>query len=148
MPRVFKDTPLVDITLRKFERPSGEELDVLIRKFCISVGMLQPGDSRDVVADILKLLLHAKKEGKFYSSAELETQLKQVRTEGIAASNIRRQLLRLERLGLVEKIKDGYRIREFLELAKIMDEHVSKFVIEPTLKRIQEYAEEIDKRLS
>jgi DNA-binding transcriptional ArsR family regulator len=146
MPKVFRDKPLAEVTLRKFERPSGENTEDLVRKFCISVGLLQPGDSRDVVADILKLLLEAKKEKKFYSSLELETELKKVRSGGIAASNIRRQLLRLEKLGIIEKTGNGYRIREFMELSRLLEEHVEKFVIEPTLKRIREYAEEIDKR--
>jgi DNA-binding transcriptional ArsR family regulator len=147
MAKVIKDSPLIDLTLRKFERPSNEGLDVLIRKFCISVGLLQPGDSRDIVVDILKLLLEAKKEKKVYSSAEVETILRRTKTEGVASSNVRRQLLRLEKLGLAEKINNGYRIREFLELSKIMDEHVRRFILEPTFKRIQEYAEAIDKKI-
>jgi len=147
MAKVIKDTPLTDITLRKFEKPSGEDKETLIRKFCISLGLLQPGDSRDVVVDVLKLLLEARKEHRFYSSAEVESAIKQTRTDGTAASNIRRQLLRLEKLGFVEKTKEGYRIREFLELRTIMDEYVRKFILEPTFKRIQEYAEEIDRKL-
>jgi len=143
----MKDTPLVDITLRKFERPSNEDIDTLVRKFCISIGLLQPGDSRDIVVDILKLLLEAKRSKKFYSSAEIESVLKQENAKGAAGSNVRRQLLRLEKIGLVEKTNDGYRLREFLELSTIINEHVKQFVIEPTLKRIIEYAEEIDRKI-
>lgn len=147
MAKVLKDTPLVDLTLRKFERPSDESTDMLLRKFCISIGLLQPGDSRDIVVDILKILLAAKKEKKFYSSAEVEALLKQTNTEGIAASNVRRQLLRLEKIGIAEKTSNGYRIREFLELSRLMNDYVKNYILEPTFKRIIEYAEEIDKKL-
>lgn len=143
----MKDTPLVDITLRKFERPSNEDADTLVRKFCISIGLLQPGDSRDIVVDILKLFLEAKKHRRFYSSAEVESVLKQNNEVGVAGSNVRRQLLRLEKIGLVDKTNEGYRIREFLNLNTIINEHVKQFVIEPTLKRIIEYAEEIDRKI-
>ena len=147
MAKVLKDMPLVDLTLRKFERPSNEDTYGLLRKFCISLGLLQPGDSRDIIVDILNLFLNAKKEQKFYSSSDVESMLKQMKTEGTAASNIRRQILRLEKIGLIEKTSKGYRIREFLGLSKIMDDYIRQFIIEPTFKRIHEYAEEIDKRL-
>jgi hypothetical protein len=32
----------------------------LVRKFCLSTGLLQPGDSRDVMVDILYVLLKAR----------------------------------------------------------------------------------------
>lgn len=147
MGKVIKDTPLVDLSLRKFELPSDKNIDELLRKFCISLGLLQPGDSRDIIVDIFKLLLNAKKEQKFYSSAEIEALLKQTKTKGIASSNIRRQLLRLEKIGLAEKINNNYRIREFLGVHTILSDYIKQFIIEPTFKRIQDYAKEIDKKL-
>jgi hypothetical protein len=146
MVKVLKETPLADITLRKFERPDKEDAGRLVRTFCISTGLLQPGDSRDIVVEVLKFLLSARKERKFYTSAEIESALKQTNTEGVAASNIRRQLLRLEKLGLAEKTSSGYRIREFLGLKEILNTHVRSFIIEPTISRICEYADEIDKK--
>ena len=64
MGKVFQDKPITEITLRKFERPLDEDTDELIRKFCISLGLLQPGDSRDVIVDIFRLLLFQRKERK------------------------------------------------------------------------------------
>ena len=47
MSKVSKDIPLNEITLRRYEKPNlqGREL---VRKLCLSIGLLQPGDSRDV----------------------------------------------------------------------------------------------------
>jgi hypothetical protein len=143
MGKVFKDKPILEITLRKFERPGLEDRNELIRKFCISIGLLQPGDSRDVIVDILKIFLDARKEKRVVSSKEVEEKVRQTRTKGVAASNIRRQLLRLEKVGIVEKYNGGYRLREFMSLSEILDE-IKRFVIEPTFERIKEYADRID----
>jgi hypothetical protein len=145
MPKVFQNKPIAEITLRKFERPLNEDLDELIKKFCISIGMLQPGDSRDVVVPILKLLLFAKKENKILSSKEIEEKVKAQRS--IAGSNIRRQLLRLEQLHIIEKNSGGYRIKEFLSLKEILNNHIKPFLLEPALKRIEEYTEAIERKL-
>ncbi|MEK6867697.1 MAG: hypothetical protein AABX98_02640, partial [Nanoarchaeota archaeon] len=56
-----RDTPLMEVTLRRYEKPVGLEDRELVRKFCLSVGLLQPGDSRDVVVDVLMTMLLAKK---------------------------------------------------------------------------------------
>lgn len=145
MGKVFKDKPITEIILRRFERPFKEDKELLIRKFCISLGLLQPGDSRDVIVDIFKLLLDGKKEHKLFSSQEIEDKIKSKRTAGSAGSNVRRQLLRLDRIGLIEKNGSGYRFREFMNLEEVLDAHILKFLIEPTFNRIKEYAKEIDK---
>ena len=106
--------------------------------------MLQPGDSRDVIVDILKVLLDARKEKKMLSSKEIEQRIKSMRERGVASSNIRRQLLRLQRINLVERVKDMYRIKEFLQISELLDD-IYKFLIQPTFERIKEYAKEIDK---
>ena len=49
---VSRDIPLSEITLRRYERPYNMSRRELVRKLCLSVGLLQPGDSRDVVVDI------------------------------------------------------------------------------------------------
>jgi len=59
-----RDTPLMEVTLRRYEKPVGLEERELVRKFCLGVGLLQPGDSRDVVVDVVLALLLAKKEKK------------------------------------------------------------------------------------
>lgn len=143
MGKVFKDKPMSEVTLRRFERPLNEDVDSLARKFCISLGLLQPGDSRDIVVDVFKLFLKSKKTRKILTSKEVEERLKD--KEGGAGSNIRRQILRLDNIGLIEKHQGGYRIREFMDLSDILD-YIKKYSIEPTLQRINEYAKEIDKK--
>ena len=144
MGKVFKDKPISEITLRKFERPAEENKDELIRKFCISLGLLQPGDSRDVIVDILKLLISAKNEKKYLSSKEIEEEIRKTKSLGVAASNVRRQILRLERAGIVERKNSSYRIKEFSGLAFVLDD-IKRFLIEPAFERIKEYAETIDR---
>jgi predicted transcriptional regulator len=146
MGKVFQDKPITEITLRKFERPFNEDKNNLIRKFIISLGLLQPGDSRDVIVDIFKLFLESKKTKQVLTSKEIEEKLKNVRSEGTASSNVRRQILRLEHVGLIEKSQGGYRIKEFSDISYILEEHVRQFLVEPTLKRISEYAKEIDSK--
>ena len=57
MKSISIDTPLSEITLRKYEKPNNLGQRDLIRKLCLSGGWLQPGDSRDVVVDILNVLI-------------------------------------------------------------------------------------------
>ena len=53
----MKDLPLSEITLRKYEKPVGLEKRDLVKKICLSLGLLQLGDSRDVIVDILMVLI-------------------------------------------------------------------------------------------
>ena len=111
---ISKEIPLSEITLRRYEKPSKLSDRELVRKLCLSVGLLQPGDSRDVIVDILYVLLKAKKQKKLLSSEEIEKEVIDTRKKqklalhGIASSNIRRQLKRLRDLFLVEKVKNQY----------------------------------------
>jgi hypothetical protein len=57
-----KDLPLAEITLRKYEKPYQTERRELVKKVCLSLGLLQPGDSRDVIVDVLMVLDDARKE--------------------------------------------------------------------------------------
>ncbi|MBS3115154.1 hypothetical protein J4482_00840 [Candidatus Woesearchaeota archaeon] len=59
----IKDTPLSEISLRRYEKPSKLSDRELVKKFCLSIGLLQPGDSRDVIVDIMEVMLRAKQEG-------------------------------------------------------------------------------------
>ena len=59
---ISKEIPLAEITLRRYEKPSNLTERELVRKICLSLGLLQPGDSRDVVVDIFNVLIIAKKE--------------------------------------------------------------------------------------
>jgi len=113
---ISRDTALAEITLRKYEKPFDLSHRELVRKLCLSTGLLHPGDSRDIIVDILYVLLKAKKEKKELSSEEIKSLVVDSRNEsnlalaGIASSNIRRQLKRLRDLFLVEKVKNKYRI--------------------------------------
>ena len=61
---IAKDMPLAEITLRRYEKPANLSERELVRKLCLSVGLLQPGDSRDVIVDVLNVLIKAKKMQK------------------------------------------------------------------------------------
>src|SRR3989338_5158478 len=52
MTKISKDTPLAELTLRKYEKPYTMSRRDLMRKICLSTGLLQPGDSRDSIVDI------------------------------------------------------------------------------------------------
>jgi hypothetical protein len=144
--KISRDTALAEITLRKYEKPntSGREL---VRKLCLSTGLLQPGDSRDVVVDVFYVLLTERKE---LTSVEVERQVKKVREEaglallGVAPSNIRRQLLRLRDIFFVEKKGNYYRINENESLSALFSEKIESFLLDSTVKRVKEYIKAID----
>src|SRR3989344_3434818 len=60
MKTISKDTPLAEITLRKYEQPNNLMQRELIKKICLGLGLLQPGDSRDVIVDVLLVLINSK----------------------------------------------------------------------------------------
>ena len=142
---ISKEIPLSEITLRKYEKPSKLSDRELVRKLCLSIGLLQPGDSRDVIVDILHVLLKAKKSKKLLSSDEVEKEVinsrkkQKLALQGIASSNIRRQLKRLRDLFLVEKVKNSYRITEFEDLSIIFEEKIEKFYLKAIVDRVKEY---------
>ena len=70
--KVSRDIPLAEITLRRYEKPYDLTDRELVKKVCLSLGLLQPGDSRDVVVDVLSVLLNAKKRKMLLSSKEIE----------------------------------------------------------------------------
>ena len=55
---ISKDTPLAELTLRRYEKPYDLTGRSLVKKLCLSLGLLQPGDSRDVIVDVLHVLLN------------------------------------------------------------------------------------------
>lgn len=143
-PKIVKDTPLAEVTLRKYERPNSLSGRDLVRKFCLTIGLLQPGDSRDVVVDVLHVML-MNKDNTPLTSKEVEDLVKKNRKEhdepqwGVAPSNIRRQLLRCRRLFLVEKVKAAYRITENLSIQEIFAEKLEQYYIDSILRRTKEY---------
>jgi hypothetical protein len=149
-----RDTPLMELTLRRYEKPQSMNERELVRKLCLSIGLLQPGDSRDVVVDVLHILLRARKFKKEISSEEIDKEVVMLRREqnlpmiGIAASNIRRQIKRLRNIHLVQKVKNKYRINEFSQLGDIYDEKIQKFMLSNIEARVKEYFQAADARFS
>ncbi|HIH17711.1 MAG TPA: hypothetical protein HA218_02670, partial [Nanoarchaeota archaeon] len=89
----MKDLPISEITLRKYEKPSTQDARELARKLCLSLGLLQPGDGRDIIVDILMVLMEARRQGKVLSLGEVQEQSIALRTKynlelrGVAGSN-------------------------------------------------------------
>ena len=140
-----RDVQLHEITLRKYEKPYDSSKREVIRKICLSIGLLQPGDSRDIVVDILLALEDARKDKKELTSFEVRdivTKMRQqnsLETKGIAESNIRRQLKRLRDLMIVDKKNNMYRVSEFASLHDLFEQKIEKFLIPQTVGRIKEY---------
>lgn len=149
--KIARETSLGEITLRKYEKPYQFNKRELARKICLSLGLVQPADSRDIVVDILLTLLEARKEKKELSLEQVKQGAIKIRQEnnielkGIADSNIRRQIKKLRDLFLVEKIANKYRINEFENLTKIFEDKIQNFYIVSIVERIKEYLNEIDK---
>ena len=149
MNKIAIDRSLAEITLRKYEKPDSLKDRELVRKLCLSVGLLQPGDSRDIIVDILLIML---KSSTPLTSLEVEENVIAYRKEhnlqllGVASSNIRRQLLRLRELFIVEKVKNSYIINENTKLSEIFSEKIEKYYLNSIVERVKEYVSEIDKR--
>tara|TARA_Y100000310_G_scaffold173355_1_gene173532 strand:+ start:5191 stop:5634 length:444 start_codon:yes stop_codon:yes gene_type:complete len=142
MKKVAKDTALSEITLRKYEKPYNLKGRELIKKLCLSVGLLQPGDSRDIIIDVFQVLIENRKE---LDSKEIEKLVIENRKKhsleliGIAPSNIRRQLKRLRSLFLIENNANLYRITENAPLSEIFEEKIRKFYLDSIVNRVKEY---------
>ena len=127
---MVREIPLGEITLRRYEKPYDSSRRELVRKICLSIGLLQPGDSRDVVVDILMALEDSRKERKEITSSEVGELVRKIRKEnslderGLAESNIRRQLKRLRNLMLVDKKSNLYRLSEFEPLSEIFQKKI------------------------
>jgi len=148
----MKDTPLSEINLRRYEKPSKISDRELVKKFCLSIGLLQPGDSRDVIVDILDVMLKAKQNKCHLSSEEVTNKVLETRKKyklplvGVANSNVRRQLKRLRDLFLAEKVKNSYRITEFDNIHSSFSERTEKFLVSSIIERVKEYAKAVDER--
>ncbi|MBS3093477.1 hypothetical protein J4456_02755 [Candidatus Pacearchaeota archaeon] len=147
----MRDIPLSEITLRKYEKPTGLEKRELVRKICLSLGFLQLGDSRDVMVDILLVLIEANTNKEVLSSDEIRNRVEVMRskysldTKGLAESNIRRQLKRLRDAMIIDKINNTYFLTEHSSLKEIFKNNIEKFVIPQIIERVKEYLEELEK---
>jgi DNA-binding transcriptional ArsR family regulator len=147
---ISRDVPLAELTLRRYERPSDLQGRELVRKLCLSLGLLQPGDSRDVIVDVLQALLNARKTKEHLNSDQVREKVIELRTQhnlpqlGIAQSNIRRQLKRLKDIFLVEANANNYRIAEFASLTELFKEKGESFLLNSILQRVNEYVKKVD----
>ena len=142
-----------EITLRHYEKSTKKTERELIRKMCLSIGLLQPEESRDIIIDILYVLLNAKKQKKKLTIKEIKNKVVETRKKhrlssvGISSSNIRRQIYRLRDLLIIERgVKNAYRITEFLSLSEIFEEKINGFLIPYLVKGIKKHFKEVDKK--
>lgn len=141
----FSDTPLMEITLRRYEQPHGLDKRNTLRKICLSLGLLQPGDSRDVIVDILLVLENVKHIKKDLSAYDIKQEVLILREQyglsnlGTADSNIRRQLKRLRDVYLVEKVRNNYRITEFSDLKVLFNERIKPIILNSIVERNLDY---------
>jgi len=144
----MRTRPLAEVTLRKYEKPLKIEGRDLVKKLCLSVGLLQPNDSRDVIVDVFCSLLRSKGA---LSQAEIEATVRAARAKaslpetGCAASNIRRQVRRLRESLFIEKVGAKYKVRDDAPLHHVFEEHFEKFYVPAILLRVKEYCEAVDK---
>ncbi|MFC1723649.1 hypothetical protein ACFL0V_05910 [Nanoarchaeota archaeon] len=154
MNKISRDTPISEITLRRYEKPYDLTKRDLVRKLCLSSGLLQPGDSRDIVVDILYVMLKARKDSLLLSSEEIRGRVVEVRKfyklplVGVASSNIRRQIKRLRDIFLVEKMRNNYRITEFEGVSVIFSEKIEQYLLAALVDRVQEYCKRVDDEFS
>ena len=147
----MKDIPLSEITLRKYEKPTSLEKRELIRKICLSLGLLQLGDSRDIIVDIFMVLIEANKIKEELTSDEINKRVEEtmkkysLETKGLAESNVRRQLKRLRDYMLIEKTENKYYLSEHSTIKEIFTNSIEKFVLPQIIERIKEYLNELDK---
>lgn len=142
MKKVFKDKPLNEITLRRFEKPSNEDLKELSRKFLISIGLLQTGDGRDIISEIFFEFIISSKNQEYLPIDLIIEKFKHL--NGGTPNNIRRHIKRLKNNNLIERTDYGYRIVEFMSIKELFKINVIKKIIEPGINRIIEYCEKID----
>ncbi len=149
---ISRDVPLAELTLRRYEKPVELGQRDLVKRLCLSLGLLQPGDSRDVVVDVLHVLLDQRKRKRPISSEQIRKKVVDFRKKnemallGVAGSNIRRQLKRLRNVMLVEKVTNNYRITEYLGLVDILDEKLQKLILPMIIERVRDYMGEVDEK--
>ena len=148
---MVKELPLAEITLRRYEKPYESSDRDLMRKVCLSLGLLQPGDSRDILVDIMLVLEESRKNKFWLSSFEIRDKVDLMRkkhsleNKGLAESNIRRQLKRLRDVMIIDKKENKYRLSEFSPISEIFEAKIEKFLIPQTIGRIKEYLQKLEK---
>ena len=149
---MVKEIHLGEIILRRYEKPYEMNDRELMKKVCLSLGLLQPGDSRDIIVDIMLILEEARKNKVWLSSFEIRDKVEQFRkdnsleSKGLAESNIRRQLKRLQDSMIIDKKENKYRISEFESLSYIFHNKIEKFLLPQIMERVKEYLGKLEKQ--
>ena len=144
--KISRETPFSEITLRKYEKPGKAEGRDIYRKLLLSLGLLQPGDSRDIIVDIF-MAIH---QHKTLTPEQIESTVKDLRKKhnlallGVAPSNIRRQLKRLKDSLIIEKAGEHYRMTEHMTMEEIFTQRIEKFTLTSISGRVKEYCHAID----
>jgi hypothetical protein len=146
MGQIAKDTPLAEITLRKYESPNNEmSLYEISRRVMLSLGLLQPGDSRDVIVDVFVAVI----SNDGLDAFQIEEEAKKIRSsrnvplKGCTSPNVRRQITRLKNLFLIHKHANVYVVREE-KFSKIWDEHIKGYYMNSINSRIRENLSMLD----
>lgn len=147
MSKVAKEVPLTEMTLRKYEPPKADDTREIAKKICLSLGLLMPGDFRDIIVDIFLVVVQSQTP---LTARQIEQEVIVLRKEynltlhGTASSNIRRQLRRLKQVYLIENVQGTYRLTENLSLTEIWLQKTYPIIVASTLDRIQAYLTTLD----
>src|SRR5210317_1974290 len=132
----LSNKPFDEIILRLYPSPSNFKGRDLVKKACLSCGLLNPGDSRDVIVDVLTVLAFAKKNKEWLTSIVIGDRVSEMRLsenlslDGTAGSDIRRILKVLRDYGFVVKEKARYQTSGNLVQAfqEVLDKRVNKII--------------------
>ncbi|MBI4145931.1 hypothetical protein HY489_01185 [Candidatus Woesearchaeota archaeon] len=142
----MKNRPIAELTLRRYEKPYKLQGRDLVKKLCLSLGLLQPEDSRDVIVDVFLSLLNAQKpvtQQELQHAVKTTREQHQLTTTGCTASNIRRQLRRLKEHSLVQKSGNTHHLPE-KQLHNIFEEQVEKLYLPAIITRVKEYCAAVE----
>ncbi len=145
--KIAREIPLTEFTLRRYERPQNKDKRELVKRLCLSIGLLQPGDSRDSIVDVFLVFLGSSQPLLVENVVEKVRALRKeakLPSIGMAESNLRRQVRRLKDQGWIMKYTQGYGIAEHLSLSSLFSEKIRPYSIDPALSRIEEYCQIID----
>lgn len=143
-----KEKPLAEITLRKYEKPFQLKGRELVKKLCLSLGLLQPGDGRDVIVDVFSAVFLSnspqttKDIEEFVKTNRKNHELSHI---GVTPANLRRQIKRLKDYSLLERAGNSYHLAEHLSLPDIFTEKIEKFYLPILTERIKEYCHAAEK---
>jgi len=147
--KVSTDAPLAEITLRKYPRPYELSRREVVKRLCLSMGLLQPADSRDVIVDVFQTFVDHKDHltsEEIVKKVIINRKKHKMPLTGIAPSNIRRQIKRLRDLFLVEKKGSSYRLTEGDSLHDIFVDKIEQFYLRTITERVKEYCKELEKQ--